>query len=66
MARTLSAYGDKLVPQLMRVIKNDGHDEALAMLLAALDKQDQGLLNRLAKDRHRKVREAAKEARRFV
>lgn len=66
LARTLSAYGDKLVPQLMRVIKNDGHDEALAMLLAALDKQDQGLLNRLAKDRHRKVREAAKEARRFV
>ena len=66
LARAMASYGERLMPALMRIIKNDGHDDALALLLFELDRRDPGLLNRLAKDRHRRVREAAKDARRFA
>lgn len=66
LARTLALYGDKLVPQLMSVIKRDGHDDATALLLAALERQDKGFLNRLSKDRHGKIRAAAVSARSFL
>ena len=62
LANTLSGYGDKLLPPLTRIIKRDGHDEAILELLGALERHQEGTLGKLARDRNRKVREAAKQA----
>ena len=62
LARTLSGLGDKLIAPLTRVIKKSGHDDALLTLLRALDIERAGTIDQLAKDRHRKVREAARAA----
>ena len=63
LATTLAGYGEKLVPALTRTIKSKGHDDAIVLLLQRLGSKDEELLNGLAKDRNRKVREAAKAAR---
>lgn len=63
LATTLSGYGDKLVPALTRTIKSKGHDDAVITLLKKLGQRDEELLNTLAKDRNRRVRDAAKAAR---
>lgn len=66
LAQKLAEYGDKIVPPLVRSIKRDGHDEAISQLLGAIESVERGTLGKLAKDRHKKVREAAKDARAFV
>ncbi|CAD7695610.1 unnamed protein product [Ostreobium quekettii] len=63
LATTLAGYGDKLVPALTRTIKSKGHDDAVVALLRRLGQRDEELLNNLAKDRNRRIREAAKAAR---
>ena len=62
LAGTLAGYGEKLVPALTRTIKSKGHDDAIVLLLKRLGEQDAELLSRLLKDRNRRVREAAKQA----
>lgn len=63
LARALAQYGDKLLPPLKRAIKKDGHDDALVTLLREMERQHDGLLAELAKDRSKKVRTAASAAR---
>ncbi|MFP4600339.1 MAG: hypothetical protein ACLFVJ_18940, partial [Persicimonas sp.] len=63
LARTLAVYGNKLLPGLKRVIKKEGHDDALVMLLVELERQHDGVLAELAKDRSKSVRRAAEAAR---
>ncbi|QDG53387.1 hypothetical protein FIV42_22365 [Persicimonas caeni] len=62
-ARALATYGKKLLPQLKRTIKKEGHDDALVALIRELERQHEGVLAELAKDRSKKVRAAANEAR---
>jgi hypothetical protein len=63
LARAIAAYGEKLLPPLKRAIKKDGHDDAIVMLLRELERQHEGILGELAKDRSKNVRNAAAEAR---
>ncbi len=63
LARTLAVYGNKLLPGLKRVIKKEGHDDALVMLLEELERQHDGVLAELAKDRSKTIRSAADAAR---
>ena len=63
LAEALSQYGEQLLPALTNVIKRNGHDEALLDALAALEARRGGMLEALTEDRHRRVREAAKAAR---
>ncbi len=62
LAEALSRYGVKLLPSLMNLIKRKGHDDAILDLLIALEKRDDKTLAKLIKDRHRRVREAGKAA----
>jgi hypothetical protein len=62
-ARAIAAYGDKLLPPIKRAIKKGGHDDAIVMLLRELERQHDGILGELAKDRSKTVRNAATAAR---
>lgn len=62
LAEALSQYGDKLLPAIMNLIKRKGHDDAILDVLVALEKREPNTLGKLAKDRHRRVREAGKAA----
>ncbi len=64
LVRTLSHYGDKLVPALSRVLKKETDDaDVLIELLAQIENYSEGTLNKLSKDRSKKLREAARKAR---
>ncbi len=63
LVAALGGYGDRLVPQLMRLIKRDGHDDALIAIIQAVEQRSAGAIARLARDRNKRVREAARLAR---
>lgn len=63
LVSVLAGYGDKLVGQLTRDIKRSGHDDVIIELLVAIERSGKPVLQQLNKDRNRKIREAAKEAR---
>lgn len=63
LARVIAKYGEAVLPQLKRSIRDDGHDASTSILLAELERLYPGLLARLAMDRSKKVRRAASAAR---
>src|SRR5690554_1030778 len=63
LARVIAKYGEAVLPQLKRSIRDDGHDASTSILLTELERLYPGLLARLAMDRSKKVRRAASAAR---
>lgn len=59
----LPLYGERIEPFISRAIKGKGHDKTMVSLLVKLGRADSGLLDRLGKDRNKRVREAVKAAR---
>ena len=51
---------------MVRLIKRAGHDDALLEALVQLEQAERGTLAKLARDRNRRVREAAKLAKKKV
>jgi hypothetical protein len=63
MARALAKYGKKLVPPVTRELKKRGSNPLIVTLLMELERSEPGLLDELAKDRSKSVREATQAAR---
>jgi hypothetical protein len=63
MARALASYGQKLVPAISRELKKRGSSPLIITLLMELERAHAGLLEGLAKDRSKSVREATQAAR---
>ncbi|MGM0555881.1 MAG: hypothetical protein ACQEVA_05855 [Myxococcota bacterium] len=63
MARALASYGQKLVPTISRELKKRGSSPLIITLLMELERANSGLLEELAKDRSKSVREATQAAR---
>lgn len=63
MARALATYGEKLVPAITRELKKRGSSPPIITLLIELERAETGLLEQLAKDRSKSVREATQAAR---
>ncbi len=59
-------FGDKLLPPLSRVLKEDPEDEGLLSLLAALETYREGILDELSDERNEKLQEALGRARRLL
>jgi hypothetical protein len=64
LADVLVAYGERLMGPLTGILRQDGHDEALLELLERYERVWSGTLDKLARDRNKRVREAARLARR--
>lgn len=64
-ARRLTAavafYGEKLLPELRRVIKRDGPKETWVALLREVERHAPGTIDDFARDRSKSLREAAQE-----
>ena len=63
LAEALARYEGKLYTPLTNLIKRHGHDEAMLDALVALEQRQPGTLAKASKDRHRRVRDASKAAR---
>lgn len=63
LSEALARYEGKLYTPLTNLIKRHGHDEAILDALVALDQRQPNTLAKASKDRHRRVRDASKAAR---
>ncbi len=63
LSEALARYEDKLYPALINVIKRHGHNDALLDALVSLEARQPDTLGKALKHRHRRVRDAAKAAR---
>lgn len=64
LADVLVAYGERLMGPLTGILRQDGHDDALLDLLDRYERVWPETLSKLARDRNKRVREAARLARR--
>jgi hypothetical protein len=60
----LVAYEERLMGPLTGILRQDGHDDALLDLLDRYERVWPETLSKLARDRNKRVREAARLARR--
>jgi hypothetical protein len=66
MIREIGRYGSKLSHIVSQSIRREGTDDALLGLLVEMETNRPGTLSRMAKDRSKKLREAARLARELI
>ncbi len=62
LAVAIGPYGEKLVPELRRIIKRDGPNDPWIGLLREVERHAKGTIDAFAKDRSKPLREAAQKA----